>query len=111
MNLLSVINVKFWKINLKIFNINLINSLKKDNLNILFSNQMASYNKVDMGYESKNNSNTFINICNAQQMFKCKTYKFNYCNKNCHIDIFCFIKKSRESKPKYTPLYFYKKQC
>lgn len=65
----------------------------RDNLNLMLGNQIASYNRIDIGYEPKNNSKHFINICNHQQTFKCKTLKCNYCNKDGHIVMFYFINK------------------
>lgn len=35
-----------------------------DNLNLVWGNQMASYNNVGLGYEPKNYNKSFRNICN-----------------------------------------------
>lgn len=81
------------------------------NLKLLLGNQIMSYNKVGLGYEPKNYSKSFRNICNAQLKSKCKTLKYNYCNKDGHIAMFCFIKKSIKSKEGHPPSYFCKEHC
>lgn len=80
----------------------------KDNLNLLLGNQMASYDKAGICYEPKKNINSFRNVFNSQQKSKCKILKCNYCNKDSHIVLCCFIKKSHKSKEGYPFSYFYK---
>lgn len=53
----------------------------------------------------------FSNTSNAQQISKRKTLKFNDRNKDDHIAMFCFIKKSNESKQIHPHSYFYKENC
>lgn len=81
----------------------------RSNLNLLLGNQKASYNKDGIGYETKNNSESFINICKSTS--HCKALKCNYCNKGGHIVMFYFIKKRHESKEGYPLSYFYKEYC
>lgn len=44
-------------------------------------------------------------------MSKCETLKFIFYNKDGHISMFCFIKKSHKSKDGHPPSYFYKDHC
>lgn len=50
----------------------------KDNFNLLVGNQRASCNKVSIGYELKNISKIFSDICNAKSASQFKTLKCNY---------------------------------
>lgn len=81
----------------------------RDNLNFLLENQRTSDNKVCLGYEPNNNSRNFSNIYNVRSTSYYKTLKCNYCNKEDHIDMFCFIKKIHDSKEGHPPSYFCKK--
>lgn len=49
----------------------------RDKLNLLLGSQRDSYNKFGLGYEPKNNSEIFSNICNVKPTSHCKTLKFN----------------------------------
>lgn len=53
----------------------------RDNLEVLLGNQIASYNKVGLGYEPKNNNKNFENICKTKNTSHCKTLKSKYFNK------------------------------
>lgn len=77
------------------------------NLNLLLGNQRASYNKVDLGYEPTNNVKNFDKICYDHKTPKCKTLKCKYCNKNVHMILFYFIKKSHVSKYGHPPSIFF----
>lgn len=57
----------------------------------------ASYNKVGIDYEPKNNAKMFSNICHANIISKCNTLKCNYYNKNDQAVLFCIIMKVRKS--------------
>lgn len=41
-----------------------------ENFNLIIGNQRATYNKVGLGYELKNNAKSFGSICNAYRTFK-----------------------------------------
>lgn len=51
-----------------------------------------------LGYKSKNNNNNFENICKTKTTSHYKTLKCNNCNKEGHIAMFDFIKKSMKLK-------------
>lgn len=79
------------------------NSLDKftkgiDNLTLILGNQRESYNKAGLGYEPKNNAKGFIKICHTNRTSKRNILKYNYYNKNDHVAIFYFVRKSHESK-------------
>lgn len=64
---------------------------RRYNLNILLGNQTTPYNKVGLGYESKNNVKKIGNICHSN---KTSTYKYiecNYYKKHVHVALVCFI--------------------
>lgn len=80
---------------------------ERDNPKLLISNQRSSYSKVDIGYETKNNLKSFSNICYLNMTLKYNILKYNDCNKNSHVALFFYIKKSYESKNSYPPSNFY----
>lgn len=48
---------------------------KCNNFNILLVNQIALYNKANLGYETSNNVKKFDEICDDYKTPKCKTLK------------------------------------
>lgn len=64
-------------------------------MNFILDNQRAIYNKVSIGYEYKNNDNSFSNICHANVTSKCNILICNYCGKKFHVAL---LEKNYESK-------------
>lgn len=56
---------------------------------IYLSNQIASYNKVDIGYQPNNNAKSLISICHAKKKINPLVYKRNYCDKDGHLEYCC----------------------
>lgn len=71
---------------------------RRDNLNLFLVNQLTTYNKADISYESNNNVKNFSNICQVNRTFKCNMPRCNYCGKSDNVALLCFIKKRRENK-------------
>lgn len=57
----------------------------KDNLNMILSNQRASYNKTDLGYQP---NKIFISIFHAKKKTNHYFYKCNYYHKFGHLEFF-----------------------
>lgn len=70
----------------------------RDNLNLILGSQMVSYNKFGLIYEPTINAKSFSKICHANSTTKCNMVRCKYCNKNDHVTLFCFVRKSHESK-------------
>lgn len=79
-----------------------------ENLDKILS-QWVIYSKFSIGYEPKINSKKFNNIYINNKSSKCNMIKYDYCNKNDHAALLCFVRKSHENKNIYFLSHFYKK--
>lgn len=62
----------------------------KDNLNMILSNQRASYNKTDLGYQP---NKIFISIFHSKKKTNHYFYKCNYYHKFGHLEPFFLLLK------------------
>lgn len=59
---------------------------------MILSNQSETYNKVGLGYESKNNAKYFNKIYHFKRKTNYNVFKCNYCGRNDHNTMYCFNK-------------------
>lgn len=67
-------------------------------MNLILINQLKTYNKADISYESNSNLKSFSNIFDVNRTFKYNMPRCNYYGKSDNVALLCFIKKSRENK-------------
>lgn len=60
----------------------------RDDLDIVLSNQIASYNKSWLGYQPNNNAKSFMSICPTKMKNIRIVYKCNHCHKSDHLEFF-----------------------